>query len=343
MPIDVSCPTCETTFRLADNQRGKRVRCRHCADTFTVPGDTADESKLTSSGDDDRLQGEPRPARAAATSAARNEDDEAPRRRADRKPAPTSSPLPLVLGILGGITLLVVVVCGGVGYLIYSSARRAVNNVAQNPAFNQPAMAQVNIGPMDNPFAEPRDLAEALDFLQNGDGLRRKVTVEWLQRQKVDAGKQRQVVQALAARLDDQDVGSRDALNKALAAWAGKDDIPVLIKALDKQSPFGKDALMEALVKLQDPRGIEEVAKRLTVDGDRHSAAKALKAAGPSAEKIVLPYLDNPVLFVKWDACDILKEIGTKESLPALQKAAAVNQTKFKAQAAIRAINARQK
>src|SRR5262249_5966191 len=36
MPIQTSCPTCATTYNLPDGQRGKRVRCRHCADTFVV-------------------------------------------------------------------------------------------------------------------------------------------------------------------------------------------------------------------------------------------------------------------------------------------------------------------
>src|SRR5436190_9572090 len=34
MPISTSCQTCQTSYRLPDAQQGKRVRCRHCGDTF---------------------------------------------------------------------------------------------------------------------------------------------------------------------------------------------------------------------------------------------------------------------------------------------------------------------
>src|SRR5262249_34551409 len=143
--------------------------------------------------------------------------------------------------------------------------------------------------------------------------------------------------------LDDQDVFAREAAARALLVWADKNTVPVLIRALDNQLPFGKDAIMDTLVKLKDPRGIEAVAKRLTIINERHAAGKALRAAGPSAERSVLPLLDNNELFVKWEVCDILKAIGTKESLPALQKALADVRTKHKAQAAIEAIKARAK
>jgi len=47
----------------------------------------------------------------------------------------------------------------------------------------------------------------------------------------------------------------------------------------------------------------------------RGDATKALIAYGSAAEKTVLGLLRNPDVFVRREACQILKQIGTKESL----------------------------
>ena len=38
MAIETHCPTCLKTYTVADEQAGKTVRCKHCADMFTVSG-----------------------------------------------------------------------------------------------------------------------------------------------------------------------------------------------------------------------------------------------------------------------------------------------------------------
>lgn len=39
MPFSATCPECRTTFRAADNARGKKVRCSHCKSIFTADAD----------------------------------------------------------------------------------------------------------------------------------------------------------------------------------------------------------------------------------------------------------------------------------------------------------------
>ena len=51
----------------------------------------------------------------------------------------------------------------------------------------------------------------------------------------------------------------------------------------------------------------------------REAAATALKQFGASAEKEVLPYLKSSDLWLKKAACEIIKEIGTRQSLRALE------------------------
>jgi HEAT repeat protein len=54
-------------------------------------------------------------------------------------------------------------------------------------------------------------------------------------------------------------------------------------------------------------------------NGDRIHASKALKEIGSAAEKEVAKYLTHQEWLVRLEACNILKEIGTRQSLPALQ------------------------
>jgi len=114
MPIQTQCPHCRTSYTLADNLAGKRVRCRECGDTFPVPADEEPE----------------RPGAVQARRPAEREDDEppppAPRRRRRRGRDGDEDWMPrrrgaggsaLLLGLIGGGALLVVVVvgCCGVG------------------------------------------------------------------------------------------------------------------------------------------------------------------------------------------------------------------------------------
>src|SRR5579871_5621481 len=39
MPIRVVCPNCQTSNSVADEQRGKKVRCRECDEPIRVPDD----------------------------------------------------------------------------------------------------------------------------------------------------------------------------------------------------------------------------------------------------------------------------------------------------------------
>jgi HEAT repeat protein len=73
----------------------------------------------------------------------------------------------------------------------------------------------------------------------------------------------------------------------------------------------------------------------------RESAVKALQDMGPMAEKEVLPFLGNKDPTIRGDAIRILKEIGTQQSVPALQALASDPLTGKPAQEAIAAIQAR--
>src|SRR5260370_37599418 len=96
---------------------------------------------------------------------------------------------------------------------------------------------------------------------------------------------------------------------------------------------------MEALGRLKDERGVAPIAQRLTSVHDRSYASKALQAMGPMAEKEVAKYLEDKDAGVQREACKILKVIGTKASIPALETASK-NRNRTTASSARDALNA---
>jgi predicted Zn finger-like uncharacterized protein len=134
-------------------------------------------------------------------------------------------------------------------------------------------------------------------------------------------GPRGEVAKALEALLNDPDVFARQAGVKALEVWGGKDNVPALLKLVGHTDPFTRWAVIDALGKFKDARAAEPVAERLVDFGDRGHAAQTLRAIGPAAEKAVGKHLTSGDLFLRRDACLILKDIGTKESVPVLEVA----------------------
>jgi S1-C subfamily serine protease/HEAT repeat protein len=135
------------------------------------------------------------------------------------------------------------------------------------------------------------------------------------------AGERREdVAKALEPLLKDGDGGKRRAAVKALGFWGGKEDVPLVIPMLNDADVFTRGEVFEALARFKDPRCAEAVAEHLVPLGERGNAAKVLRAVGPAAEKAVLKYLTHEDGFVRMEACNILKDIGTKQSVPELEK-----------------------
>lgn len=151
-----------------------------------------------------------------------------------------------------------------------------------------------------------------------------------------------EVCKALEPLINDPDHFTHVWAVEALGVWATKETVPVLLKAMNDKD--NRNAAMKALGRLKDERAIEPIAERLGEFFDRMAASEALKNFGPAAEDAVLMRLNHPDDQVCMAACDILKTIGTKKSLPALQQVIAGGNflRSVKAKEAIQAINARQ-
>jgi len=129
------------------------------------------------------------------------------------------------------------------------------------------------------------------------------------------------VARALEKALGHSDLFVRQSVAQALAAWGTKESVPALIKAADDREFTVRWAVLEALVPLKDERAAAKLAEHLVDFSDRSHASKALQEIGSAAEKEVAKYVDHQDWGVRMEACNILKVIGTKNSLEALRKA----------------------
>jgi HEAT repeat protein len=123
-----------------------------------------------------------------------------------------------------------------------------------------------------------------------------------------------------------------------LALWGGKDSVPALVQTLQHDDVFTRQAALESLANLKDARAVEPMAELLPQGIDRANAGKALQAMGSMAEKAVAVYLTHSDFGTRLEACHILKVIGTKESVAALQKATLNQQDAIVANAAQEAL-----
>src|SRR6185369_4371775 len=96
---------------------------------------------------------------------------------------------------------------------------------------------------------------------------RRKRAAEWLEKQPVDAARRAEVLAALTRAADAvnaNDPFTRDAILNALAKWADASAVEALVRSLNGGA---NDKVVEALVRLKDPRGARGLANRLgTID-----------------------------------------------------------------------------
>jgi hypothetical protein len=138
--------------------------------------------------------------------------------------------------------------------------------------------------------------------------------------EKIAPEESRQAINAqLVLLLDNNDLATRQSAAKALATWADEETVPRLIQSLKNTDRVVCEHVMNALARVQDPKGIAALIGMLKRDRDR--ARDALIKVGAAAEEPVRAALKDPDMWVREDACKILKEIGTKESVKAIDNA----------------------
>lgn len=183
MSIPATCPGCNAYYQLADAMRGKKVRCKSCAEIFVVPGrlQTPDRDEV-----EERIQDSARPARFVAGDA-EDEESERPRfRRRPLKKRSSSAALPL---LIAACVVLGVLVLGLGSVAVWAVTRSRQAQFESVPQLAQPPVPPQNQGgvplppalpPLQNPMAGNGPLAVKLSNANiSGFGAQMQVTVDY--------------------------------------------------------------------------------------------------------------------------------------------------------------------
>jgi HEAT repeat protein len=137
---------------------------------------------------------------------------------------------------------------------------------------------------------------------------------------------------------------ARASAAKALENWSTLANVPGLVKVLNDKNPMVRVSAIKALTKHKSQQAIEPISQQLQDLFTRGPAVEFLKAMGPAAEPVVIKLLENLEPAVRTEAASVLKVIGTKQCLPALEKAANDPNVfaKHSAQEALSAVKSRQ-
>jgi predicted Zn finger-like uncharacterized protein len=161
----------------------------------------------------------------------------------------------------------------------------------------------------------------ALADLRHAEAGKRRLAAEELAGVAPDK-RRAAVAQILDGLLKDGDVGVRAAAAHALAAWGSTADVPALIRVLNDPDPQPRQQAIQSLVRLRDPRALDPIVQRLLDAADREEAVRALPTWGRAVEARVLRLIGHRDMGVRIAVCKVLKQVGTIESLPALDQLA---------------------
>ena len=125
----------------------------------------------------------------------------------------------------------------------------------------------------------------------------------------------------LAEVLQTAELWRRTSLLRALGVWGTAKEVPILIHFLDDADINTRNEVLQALGKMRDKRAVEPAIRCLASLQTTWHAEQALKAMGSLAEKDLLEVLSQPDKDLWAPALRILKEVGTEQSIPALEAA----------------------
>ena len=127
------------------------------------------------------------------------------------------------------------------------------------------------------------------------------------------------VLAAMDAMVQEKNQNRRILAIATMATWAKPETVVRLIELLDDPNLPIKLAVIDALEKTKDARAVDALANLVEQPETRVPAIKALQSFGGKAESAGLGLLANPASEVRQQACRLLKEIGTEQSLTALE------------------------
>jgi hypothetical protein len=153
--------------------------------------------------------------------------------------------------------------------------------------------------------------------LASGDALRIRNAAARLE-QAEPRERQQEVSKALEPLLKHEENTIRHAAARALAVWCNAGSVSALVEALDDEFVPVSRVALETLGRLRDEQSVGSIVTLLKAGKHRPQAIQALVAIGESAEDTVRELLASSEPEVRFDACQVLKTIGSLKSVPAL-------------------------
>ncbi len=165
----------------------------------------------------------------------------------------------------------------------------------------------------------PGEREQLLKDLASRDDARIKAAAQRLSKAVADDNRA-EISRALVEALGRTNEWIQAEILAALRVWVTPDAEPAVIEAAKSKTFFVRDAAIGMLGNFKTAESVKAAAEAMLVN--RHAAADALKAIGPTAEGVTIPLLEDRDFWVRGAACDVLAEIGGKTSLRALKELA---------------------
>jgi hypothetical protein len=153
------------------------------------------------------------------------------------------------------------------------------------------------------------------------------------------------VAKRLVALTEVEDTHIRRPAIVTLGVWGSENEVPALMKAMEHPDVFTRREALKVIGRFRDRRSLPVVIRCLRDFFTRADAEKAMCELGPMAEADVLVILNETDVGLKKSAIQVLADIGTEASVPALTEIANHGKVFFMepARQALNAIAARKK
>ena len=198
----------------------------------------------------------------------------------------------------------------------------AERDAAINPPPPTPASADTEMS--------ADDIAKLTEKLKSEDVSARQEAARKLSSAKVSSPSTG-LLSSMVGLVNDPDDSVRSSALTFLANYGTQDHVMLLVKALNTTDQNLRSTIVRGLGRLKDKRAADALAdvlamgpmEQLQYNNSRSTdAADALARIGPSAEPAVLGLLKERNNATRWQACGILKRIGTEKSLSTLKELA---------------------
>ena len=167
---------------------------------------------------------------------------------------------------------------------------------------------------------EGASVEELIKIVSKKTEHRRVAAAEKL-RDHSEAGPNADVAKKLIELLKADQVTVRNAVAQALEKWSAPENNAAVQKNLKGSTLEIRQSMLRILAAHKYEAAAGDIAECLADKDDRKLATESLIAIGEPAQKAVIKMLDHRDSKVKLAACEVLKEIGTSDSVAALKKA----------------------